>query len=176
MNGSRTIRVLKHDGQAERFDPLKLAASMWRAIEQTGGQFAHARELAGAIGLYLRENECKCISSSAIFEMSLTVLRRVQLTEAAGKLESHSFRRDLRRRTLRICHDSGKITAWSKGWLCELAQRIWNLSPSVARIIAGAIEEDLLACETKVVSRREVLEMLNARVAEYGLADAVPVQ
>ena len=38
------------------------------------------------------------------------------------------------------------------------------------------MERELLARSPGVVARRDVLDMLNQRVAEYGLADAVPVQ
>jgi hypothetical protein len=38
------------------------------------------------------------------------------------------------------------------------------------------VERELLASGLVVVSRRDVLDMLNERVAQYGLADAVPVR
>jgi hypothetical protein len=43
-------------------------------------------------------------------------------------------------------------------------------------VIAGQVEASLIAAGRQVVSRGEVVEKMNALVAAFGLADAVPVR
>ena len=176
MSGSGTIQVIKCDRSVERFDSRKLAGVLWRVMEPAGGEYRQALELAAAMELYLGRVGWANISSGAVFEMSVKVLRRVGFSPAADQLEVHRARRNVRRRQLRIRHDGSTVTLWEKSWLCEYARRSWRLSRTAARIIAGQIEADLLAGAEACVSRRAVLERLNACVAAYGLADAVPVR
>jgi len=176
MDGSGTIRVLKRDGSAEDFNAPKLAACMYRAICRRGGDYCHARDLSVAIAIYLCRSRIACISSAAIFEMTLKVLRRVGFSRAAAALEGHGARRKRLRERLRLDHGGGRVTLWQKGWLREFACRSWHLSPAVGRILAGRIESSLLLGGKAAISRREVVELLNAEVTAFGLADAVPVR
>ena len=170
------VQVLKRDGSVEGFDPRKLAAAIWRSMRGTSGTFEHARRLAEAVELYLPRRGVKCISSTALFEMTLKALRYVGILPAAQAAEEFRRRRDLLRGKLRIRHEGGRITYWDKGWLCEFAQRSWGVSPQTGRILAGRIELELFALPEMVISRQKVLEMLNRMMAEYGLADAVPAR
>ncbi|MCD4825596.1 MAG: hypothetical protein K8S55_13455 [Phycisphaerae bacterium] len=172
----RKITVRKRDGRTEGFDVEKLAGSLWRGLQPAGGAYRDARELALAIRIYLHRKRRRSIPSAAIFEMGLKVLRRVRRGPAAELLELHRTLRTVRRRLLRISHDDGNVTQWDKSWAANLAVGIWQISPATARIIAGEIELDILPCEETEISRRSLLERLNRRVAEYGLADAVPVR
>ena len=176
MSGSGTVQVLKSDGNLEDFDSRKLSAAMWRVIRTHGGSYDQASELGAAMALYLDRVSWVCITSAAVFEMCVKVLRQVGFSPAAEALEDHREWRNARRRRLRVRHDTGKVTLWEKSWLCEFARRSWHLSGSAARIIAGRIEADLLAETQTSVSRQAVVDRLNAYVAGYGLADAVPVQ
>ena len=175
MDGSGKVRVVKRDGSVENFDRAKLASAMWRAMRAAVGTFDDARQLAWAIELYVGRRGWGVVSSAAIFEMALKVLARVRLVRAAEALESHCAWRSYRRRRLRVDHGGGKVTFWDKTWLSELTRRCWHLSRSTARIIAAEVESRLLGGRGCRVGREEVLEMANARVAELGLADAVPV-
>lgn len=174
MIGSRTIRVLKRDGSVEEFSPYKLAAAIWRALSGRGGQYRDAADLALAIGVYLDRGQWACISSAAVFEMTVKVLRRVHFDEAAAALESCRASRAARRRRLRIDH-GGQVTYWEKGWLVRLGSQSWQLSPQTARIIAGHVESSLLSQPGRVIPRADATDLFNQCVAEYGLADAVPV-
>jgi hypothetical protein len=202
VEGSWKIRVLKRDGNVEDFDPQKLSVAMSKAmLAVRRGGLGEARDLSIAIGIYLARSSCRCISSAAIFEMALKVLYRVRMGGAAVAMESHhSWRADARKR-LRLCHESGRASAWNKSWLRELARRMWNISPATAAILASEVEGELLsendadatgsrsvgrasprrqpAHPTKrprLVPREKVVAMLNERVAQFGLADAVPVR
>ncbi len=175
MDGSRTIRVIKRDQSIELFDVCKLAGSIWRAM-QGGARYDHSRRLAEAVELYLTRRSYKCISSSAIFEMVVKALRHVGLDAAADSAEAYDDWRNTLRKQLRIRYNTGKLTFWDKGWLCEFARRSWHLRPVTARWLAGLVEIELFAEDDLVVSRQNVIERLNRCVSQYGLADAVPVR
>jgi len=176
VNGSGTIGVLKRDQSVELFCAEKLAGALWRAAQGTPAKFQEVRQIAGAVQTYLLRRRGRCVSSRAVFEMALKALRYVGLASAAEAAESYSRWRMLVRGRLRIRHEEGKLTYWDKGWLCELACRSWHVMPTTGRILAGIVELGLLRGEDTVVWRQAVVERLNDVVAEYGLADAVPVR
>ena len=176
MNGSRKIRVLKRNGTVEDFDVRRLAGAMWRAAGQADCSFRGVTVLASAVEVYLRRQKANRIKTSAIFEMTVNVLRRVGLVEVAEAMETYHIWRKLSRQGLRISHGDGKVSLCEKFWLGGLVRQSWNLSPVVARIIAGEVEMELLKGRQTLVPRETVVEMINARVAEFGLADAVPIQ
>jgi len=170
------IQVLKRDGSVEGFDARKLTAAIWRSMRGASRTFEHACRLAEAVELYLRRRDVRCISSTALFEMTLKVLRCVGPLRAADAAEKFRQLRDALRRQLRIRHEKGRITYWDKAWACEFARASWGVSPQTARILAGKIEIELFALNDPVVPRQKVLDMLNRMMAEYGLADAVPAR
>jgi hypothetical protein len=170
------IRVAKKDGSAEPFDRCKLAGSMWRAMACCEGDFADAVDLAAAIEIYLSRHRRRCISSSAVFEMTVKVLRRAGLAVAAERMETFRAERIAARNRIRLMHSMGQATWWDKSWLAELAVASWNLSRTTARMIAGQIEQDLREAGVTELPRGIAIALLNERVAEFGLADAVPVR
>jgi len=176
VDGSRTIRVVKRDGSEEPFCRTKLAGTMWRAIGRDGGNFGDARALALAIEVYLDRRGQRQISSAAVFEMAVKVLRRCRLSKAARAMERHRWRRHAARACLRIRHDGGAVTEWDKSWLALRARCAWRVSYDTSRILAEQLESDLLSAGRRTVERREVLALLDGRVASYGLADAVPAR
>jgi hypothetical protein len=176
VNGSRKVRVLKRDGSAEDFSRRKLAASMWRAMKGTCGEFRDAAELARAVEIYLVRRRCLCTSSAAVLEMTMKVLRRVGLLAAADAMDRHHTWREIRRKRLRIEHDAGRLTRWDKSWLAKFICRSWDVLPATGRIVAGMLEEELLAEPRRQFSRQDVIARMNECVASLGLADAVPVR
>lgn len=177
MDGSRTIRVIKRDGDAEPFDRRKLAAAMHAAMREAGrGRFRDAEQLALAIEIYLNRVGRTEIPSRAIFEMSVRVLRRVRLFAPASAMEANRLCRARRRARLRVVHGCGKVTLWEKAWLAELACRSWGLGRQTGRIIAGEVERVLLGGQRAEVRRDEIQARINEAVAACGLAEAVPVR
>jgi len=174
MSGSRKIQVLKRDGTIEAFDCRKLAASICRTMSRKTVNYEHAARLSEAVETYICRKGDHCLSSSAIFEMTLKALKYVGLTTAADRAEHYRAWRSMLRGQLRIEHEQGRLTLWDKGWLLEFARRSWHISPETARIFAGKIELELLRSGESIVARQQVVHMLNRSVAEYGLADAVP--
>jgi len=175
MNGSGTIRVLKRDRSVELFHVGKLAGAMWRAADGARAKFEDIRRIAEAVEMYLIRRGTRCVSSQAVFEMALKALRHVGLAPAAEAAERYRQWRMLLRGQLRVRHEEGKLTYWDKGWLRDFACRSWRIMPTTARILAGIVELRLLRGDDTIVRRQAVVDMLNDVMAEYGLADAVPV-
>ncbi len=178
MDGSRTIQVLKRDGGMEAFCLAKLTAGLWRPMQQADptSRYEDAVDLAEAISIHLQRTRRICVSSAVLLEMSLKVLRRSCLDDAADEMETHHVWRQVRRKQIRVSYDDQKTACWEKSWLTEVAQHSWNLSPRTARILAGMAEEEILDGELTTIPRRGVIDLLNAMVSQYGLADAVPVR
>ena len=132
--------------------------------------------LASAVEIYLCRRSARRVHSSAIFEMTVKVLRRVDLVKVADAMETYHIWRKTRRQDFRISHGGGKVSLCEKSWLGRLARQNWNLSPVATRIISSEVELELLQGRETLVPREVVVEMINARVSGYGLADAVPIQ
>jgi hypothetical protein len=177
MDESRTIEVIKQGGLREGFSRSKLAAVLWKGMWAAGlGSYDEAREIAHAIEIFLRRRQRWTIESSAMFEMAVKSLRRVRMGEAAEMIELHRTLRTVRRRLLRVRHDDGAETQWDKAWLVELGRRMWHIDNETARILAGMTELEILSQQEQTLPRRQIIDEFNARVAQFGLADAVPVR
>lgn len=174
--GSRTIQVRKRDGSIQSFEQAKITRALWSVIEPEGGHYLDARHLAEAIQIYLEREGQDVVSSAAVFEMVLKVLHRTGMVLPACALEAHRACRALGRKQLLVVHEPGKATYWDKGWLASLAERSWQLAPMTARIIAAQVESTLLSTGQRQIGRDDVIDLLNAAVASFGLADAVPVE
>jgi hypothetical protein len=178
VGGSGKIRVIKSDQVEEPFSTGKLSASIYRAMRDAGERAGRhdALQLAIAIGIYLQRTCWLRVTSDAVGELAVKVLSRCGHEGAAEAMQARAGWRRLRRGRLSVQHELGERTRWDKSWLSCWAQSSWWLSRNSARIIAGLVEHELLENGATVVSRTDVLDMLNRFVAEYGLADAVPVR
>lgn len=175
VSSSRKIMVRKRDGRVEAFDRMRLASVIAGAIIKTGGAWSTAADLAEVIELYIKRTNQTLVSTAAVFEMAVKSLNRVGLGGAAQRLEVNSTIRNVRRRVLRVSHKNSCVTLWDKSWLAEVAQRSWGVSWRTARILAGEVETDILATGCGKISRDEIVQCLNDKVSQFGLADAVPV-
>jgi len=176
VDGSGKIQVCKSDSTEEAFDVRKLAGSMFSAMQETRGRHYDATQLAIAIGLYLGQTSWLTVTSDALAELAVKVLSRCRLPEAAEAMTEYRRARTIGRSRLQVRQEGGQVTMWDKAWLSSWAQRSWLVSRNTGRILAGQVERELLESGLAEVSRLDVLDMLNRRVAEYGLADAVPVR
>ena len=95
--------------------------------------------------------------------------------EAADALRMHCGETHAWRRAMSVRHYDGKVTYWDKAWLSELACKSWYLMPRTGRLIAAELEEQLRCANKEIVSRGELVEMVNRCVTELGIGDAVPV-
>ncbi len=172
MIGSGTIRVAKRDGSAEPLDTLRLAGVIWRAMGNAG-RYKDALELARAVGIYLRRTGQEEVSSKAIFEMGLKVLRRARMHDAAEAWEDHHMRR-LHLRTALTVTVADEELVWSKSALADVVAKTWHVSARTGRIIAAQVEQALMDRPDFLVEFEEIVDMVNEAVAAFGLADAVP--
>jgi hypothetical protein len=141
---------------------------------EEGGAYA-ADALSSAISCYLLRRRQRCVSSAALLEMTLVALRTVKMDEAADRLEQAHARRVGMRAHLVVQHQAG-CTAWSKDWLTQHARQHWSLGRTVARILAGQVEQELTRRSSSRVRREQVLAMLAERVEQYGLVPACPLE
>lgn len=176
MSDKVDIKVRKRDGSVEAFDEQRLRGVIARGLVAADGDFTFAGELASAIHFYLRKSRQYLVTSSALFEMTLKAMQRVNMHTAANRLELHRSAREMKRRLLRISYGQRTTTLWDKSWLAEFACRSWNVSHRTGRILAGEVENALLRDCGTVVQRSEVISMLNKLVGQFALADAVPVE
>jgi hypothetical protein len=171
-----TTTVIKRDGSLEPFDIERLAGTLWRGLYAVGGSISDARQLAAAIATHLYRRRCEEILSDELFELVLKALRRIRFAEASELLLLHRTLRDTRREQVQVRHDGGHLTRWDKSWLVRLAEELWPVSHRTARIIAGEVEDRLLVPDRTEVDREKILGLLNRKMCELGLADAVPVR
>ncbi|MCL2701082.1 MAG: hypothetical protein FWE88_05245 [Phycisphaerae bacterium] len=177
------ILIEKRDGSREGFDHLKVSASFWRALGPAGQPYERARYLADAVAFVLSTRPAECVTSAAVFEMGVKVLAHAGLHRSVELYAGYRSRRNDRRKRLCIRHERGLITQWDKSWLAELTRQAWSVRPTTARIIAGAVEHDLLAMDDphatiftrRELPRKQIIDQLTARIAELGLADTVTV-
>ena len=176
MNGSGTIRVAKRDGTFEPFDRDKLAAAMYKAMRDKSLALFDSREVALAIDIYLHRRGWRTISSAAVLDMVLDTFRRIDMDLPAAIMETHHTWRAKRRRHMKVRYSDGRTALWDKGWLVKLICSSWHLGRAAGRILAGNIEGRLLDAYVGVIDRDKLIEQVNALVAAYNLADAVPVE
>lgn len=170
MARSGKISVVKRDGSIEPFDRFKLRGCLLRVLPPGAEEFYLAGALSSAIECYLRRLGRRCVSSAALLEMTLQALCSANQDPSALALEHRHRRRLEMRNALQVRHGRSHI-AWSKQWLAHLAATRWELSRPAARIVAGDVEERLLARPRRHLSRKAVLAMLDEALQAYGLAE-----
>ncbi len=162
--------MLKRDRTAEPFDRHKLGGCLLRAMPAAIQDGHVAAALAGAVHCYLIRRRVRCISSPAILEMALTVLEAAGLREAKARLEKRHGARVRLRSRLRLHHDGGACTAWSKQWLVRQGRSRWGLGRTAARILAGQVEQALVRHRLRDLTRSAAVRLLGLSAAAYGLA------
>jgi len=174
VRASSTIWVLKQNGTIEAFDRQKFRGCLLRALRGDRRDADWAGALAQAVACFLRRRRIRCLSSAAVLEMAVVALASVGMRASAEALESRHAARLKMRRHLTVRHASGVRTAWSKDWLVRRAAAEWGLGRTGARILAGHVENDLIAGGHRDVTRTRVVQMLAEVAGAYGLATPGP--
>ena len=147
MKRTRTIVIVKRDGTLERFSLPKLRSCLARVMQLSAGSAELADPLARAVGLHLRE--CRpddMPASEYLYRCARSVLRQTGLADAARLLAAHRRLREARRRRVRVFDPldlEQRPLRWRKGTLVATLQNIYDLRQSVARFLAGRIEEQV---------------------------------
>lgn len=174
MHGSRTIHVVKRDGTRELLDRRKLRLSLWRAMQHHGSHFSQAECLSQAVQTYLTRSRCRTVSSRALFEMVVRVLRQTGHEPAAETLERHQRQRSAARRRVYVLDSAGRRRPWSRSWVAREVMQRWALSHAAGRAISAEVERQVLTDGTGHASRQlsadHVLDRADQLVEEFGLA------
>jgi hypothetical protein len=160
----------------EAFDRHKLRACLMRVAPDDQSNVCATDSLSSSVECYMLQRSVRTISSAAVLEMALAALHAVGLKKSAYRLERHYCARERMRSRLMVVHEGGIKTAWSKDWLAENARSQWALGRTAARILAGRIEEMLLARRIKSIARKDIMKMLGRLVVAYGLIIPCPLE
>lgn len=163
------IRVQKRDGVVEPLRVERLRSCLWRVLRLCPHCRSEADQLSRAIVVYLRRRGVTTVSSRALFEMAVRSLRHTGHDAAADALESHHRWRRAARRALTVVHDDAHRTVWDRSWATEQIRHRWAVGRGAARAISSHLERELLGRRAEI-SRQAVLDLLDQRVEDYGLA------
>lgn len=169
MNGSRSIQVVKRDGDLEPFSLGKLRGCLLRALTCTPNGQAIVEPIARAIQLHLHKRKLTFISSRMLLTLVLRALRHTGNESAAERLEAHHSRRQQRRAAVHIVGPTGRRTGWDKSAFAKIIHRRWDVSPAAARAMAAGVEQDVLAAG-KDLTELELIDLADDRVEQFGLA------
>jgi hypothetical protein len=168
--------VRKRDGTLERFQFAKLRRGLAAAMRDCGYELRFADSLAQAVTIHLRDwRDRRPPTSEYIFRCIRTVLDETGLEEVAQRLMSHRRQRACRRRGLTVLDSRrpGRPAApWRKSMVVGTLQRRHGLGGAAARILAGQIEERVLALHYSVISSALVDELIHNELMAWGLSEA----
>jgi len=138
------IQVTKSDGSTEPYLHTKVFGTLHRALTiEPDGDLERAQMLSDAVTYFLyRKSGPRFLATDQIHQMVLTVLEGAGYWLAAERLNAHRLNRRLDRRRIEVI-DSDDIE-WSKGCIVRDLMAQYNIEPSLARAIAGSVEETVL--------------------------------
>ena len=173
MDRSRKIEVVKRDGSVEAFDCYKLSASLRRVLQSE--DMYEAVDIAQGIHIHLLRQQRNVIHSKDILEM-IEIVVGDEVCPGMVAAELHSQLRNEMRKEVYVRHRMGHCVSWDKSWVAGMINKMWNISRSVSRILAGEIEMELFESAESIISREQLVRMINTQVSAFGLADAVSVR
>ena len=138
------IQVLKADGSTEPYLHTKVLGTLHRAMAAVQSDCLEtAQMLSDAVTYFLyRHSESKVLTTDQIHQMILTVLDGAGVAEASEALNAHRLGRRLQRRRVEVI--DGEQPVWNKGCIVLDLMEQYCLDRSMARAIAGAVEEKVL--------------------------------
>jgi len=161
------VKVIKADGSVEEYLHTKVIGTINNALALVGecNVFA-AEQFAEAITFYLyqRNNESR-ITSDRIHLMIQAILTATGYEHAARALNEHRLNRQLARRRTVVVYPSSDAAAveerpWDKAIIVKDLTQQHGLDYHVARAIASAVEEKILALGLSTVRPSLVRELV----------------
>lgn len=177
MKKSRGLWIVKRDGSHEAFDFAKLRRCVGAAMRACRYDDACADALCRAVRMHLDEARRRPPSSEYVFRCVQSVLNETGLADVAEQLAGHRKVRDGRRRALAVIgarNGGAEAAPWEKSRVARSLERRYQLTHSTARILAGEIEQRVLALEYRVVSAALVDELVRNELMSWGLATVPP--
>jgi len=170
------LRVTKRDGTQEDFDVAKLRACLARALQACGYPSRLAAPLAAAITDYLaRRPPEPSPTTDSVYRYACTVLGKTGFGEAVAWLNVNRRRRAVLRRNVSVfdaLQPQQCSTRWSRAVLVGGLRRQHQLLPSVARFLAGRIEQHVLDLGMRLVSTTFIAELARKELSAWGLSEA----
>ena len=190
------LMVQKSDGSQEVYLHTKIMGTIAAALGDAGyEELEFSDKLAEAVTIYLsRHNESSCVSVDEIYAMIQAVLTDYQ--DAAVALHDHRIERQIRRSRIEVVKyekPSGSMDSidpeeqlqniaihssqpWNKSVIVKDLVTERDVSPDLARAIAGAVEEKALRLQSRSLSASLVQELVNdqwlaMRQAQQALAE-----
>jgi hypothetical protein len=138
------IQVLKADGSTEPYLHTKVLGTLHRAMAAVASDCLEtAQMLSDAVTYFLyRDPESKTLTTDQIHQMVLTALDGAGFGVASETLDAHRRLRRLQRRRVEVV--DGEYPVWDKGCIVRDLMEHSCLERSLARAIAGAVEEKVL--------------------------------
>ena len=168
--------VVKRGGKAEVFETAKLRRCLAAGMEGCDCDTRLADALARAVKLHLRDwTGAAPPTTDYVFRCVRAALMETGLECAALKLSRHRRQRAARRRKLIVLDNRacGAVRVpWRKAAVAQTLETLYELGHSVARILAGEIERQVLGLEYDVISTALIAELTRSELLAWGLADA----
>jgi hypothetical protein len=138
------IRVTKTDGSIEPYLHTKVFGSMHRAMAvEQADCIETAQMLSDAVTYFLYQKDGqRSLTTENIHRMILKVLEGAGYSLAAECLNAHRLTRRMERRRIEVIDSENLI--WDKGWIVRDLMNQYSIERSLARAIAGAVEETVL--------------------------------
>jgi len=135
---------LKADGSTEPYLHTKVLGTLHRAMAAVDSDCLEtAQMLSDAVTYFLyRHRETKTLTTDQIHQMILTVLDGAGFGAASETLNAHRLGRRLQRRRIEVL--DSEYPVWNKGCIVRDVMEHCCLERSLARAIAGAVEEKVL--------------------------------
>lgn len=176
MKKLKIASVAKRDGSVEPFGFAKLRRCLSVAMKGCGYDAVYADALARAVALHLQDwRDATPATTGYIAGCVKAVLEETGLNDVANFLDRHRRQRDLRRSRI----DLVELTApervqrkWTKRRVVEALVEAYGVRLPVARILAGEVEQRVLALNYNVISTSLLNEIIRNELMAWGLAES----
>ena len=173
------IQVLKADGSTESYLHTKVLGTLHRAMAAVESDCLEtAQMLSDAVTYFLyRHLESKTLTTDQIHQMVLTVLDGAGFGAASEALNAHRLTRRLQRHRVEVL--DSEYPVWDKGCIVRDLMEQYCLERSLARAIAGAVEEKVLRMGVLRIRKGTIHHLMigdmeNLLEAQYQLNAAEP--
>lgn len=162
------IRVMKTDRTAESYLHTKVLGAFHHALSDAGipDLFA-AEQMAEAVTFYLyRQPNSRTITTDEIHLMIQAVLQDTGFASAAQVLTDHRIQRKLQRKRMEVVEDapssSPQTSGWNKSVIVDHLIRHYHLNRSLARVIAGSVEEKVIRMGASRIRKGLIRELVES--------------
>ena len=175
MKKLKIASVAKRDGSVEPFDFAKLRRCLAVAMKGCAYDAVYADALARAVAMHLQDwRDAAPASTGYIAGCVKAVLEETGLNDVANFLDRHRRQRDARRSRIDLIDTASPERLqrkWSKRLVVEALTQTHSLRVEVARILAGEVEQRVLALNYNMISLSLLGELIRNELMAWGLAD-----